>query len=41
MTNLSIRKEVKVLLVFGVVVSVGYYFWLKNKKEVKFFTHNN
>ena len=31
--ELALRTEVKVLVVFGVVVTVGYYFWLKNKKE--------
>jgi len=33
--ELGLRKEVKVLLVFGVLASVGYYFWLKKKKEQK------
>jgi hypothetical protein len=36
MKEFALRKEVQVLLVFGVAVSVGYYFWLKKKKEVKF-----
>lgn len=30
--ELALRTEVKVLVVFGVVVTAGYYFWLKNKK---------
>jgi len=30
--ELALRTEVKVLVVFGVVATAGYYFWLKNKK---------
>jgi len=34
--QLAIRKEVLAILIFGVVTSIGYYMWLKKKKEVKF-----
>jgi hypothetical protein len=34
--QLALRKEVWAILIFGVVTSVGYYMWLKKKKEVKF-----
>jgi hypothetical protein len=30
------KKEITAIVLFGVVVSVGYYFWYKKKKEVKF-----
>ena len=33
--QLGLRREVKVLIVFGIVASVGYYYWLKKKKEQK------
>lgn len=32
----SYKKEITALVLFGVVTSVGYYFWYKKKKEVKF-----
>lgn len=30
------KKEITALVLFGVAASVGYYFWFKKKKEVKF-----
>lgn len=33
--ELGLRREFKVLIVFGVLASVGYYYWLKKKKEQK------
>ena len=33
--ELGLRKEFKVLIVFGIVASVGYYYWFKKKKEQK------
>jgi hypothetical protein len=32
----SYKKEITALVLFGVAASVGYYFWYKNKKQVKF-----
>lgn len=32
----SYKKEITALVLFGVVACVGYYFWYKKKKEVKF-----
>lgn len=31
----GLRNEVRAIIVFGVLASVGYYFWLKKKKEQK------
>lgn len=33
--ELGLRKEFKVLIVFGVLASVGYYYWFKKKKDKK------
>ena len=27
------KNEVNVIILFGILASVGYYFWLKNKKS--------
>jgi hypothetical protein len=31
--NFALRSEVQILTGFIIVVSVGYYMWLKKKKE--------
>lgn len=31
----GLRNEFRAIIVFGVLASVGYYFWLKKKKEQK------
>ena len=33
--ELALRREVKVLVVFGIAASIGYYYWLKKKKAPK------
>jgi hypothetical protein len=35
LTELALRREVKVLVVFGIAASIGYYYWLKKKKAPK------
>lgn len=35
--TLALRREVQILAVFGILASVGYYIYLKNKKETKKF----
>ena len=29
--ELALRREIQVLVVFGILVTGGYYLWLKNK----------
>jgi hypothetical protein len=31
--NLALRREVQILLAFGIVTAVSYYIYLKNKSE--------
>jgi len=33
--ELALRREIQVLVIFGVLTSVGYYIWLKKKKDKK------
>lgn len=33
--ELALRREIQVLVVFGIAASVGYYYWLKKKKAPK------
>lgn len=33
MKNLALRREFQILLGVGVITSVWYYYWLKNKKK--------
>ena len=33
--NLALRREVQVLLVFGVLTTVSYYLYMKNKSQKK------
>ncbi len=33
--NLALRREIQVLAVFGVVVVVSYYFYMKNQSQKK------
>jgi hypothetical protein len=33
--ELALRREFKVLIVFGIAASIGYYYWLKKKKAPK------